>query len=125
MTGGVLRGRAQGNVFNLADATTTVEDQGSVMGKVHVYREHGDPHTSKPYMIMKHEVTTNLAPVLEGLASDYSPIKSKSPLLMSVEETIMFCRKNQRVLYLRIISGPSKAPYKKAVSKNDSVDCLC
>jgi hypothetical protein len=80
MTGGILCGRAHGNVFNFADATTTIEDQGPVMGKVHIYREHEDPNKSKPYMTMKHEVTTKLAPVLEGLASDYSPFKSKPPL---------------------------------------------
>jgi hypothetical protein len=87
MTGGILRGRAHGNVFNFADATTTIEDQGPVMGKVHVYREHEDPKMSKPYMTMKHEVTTNLAPVLEGLASNYSPIKSKPLFFMFFEET--------------------------------------
>ena len=78
MTGGILRGRALGNVFILADATTTVENQESVIGKVHVYVTHGDPHTSRPFMTMKHEVTTNLAPVLEDLAVIYSPIRSKS-----------------------------------------------
>jgi hypothetical protein len=82
MTGGILRGRAQGNVFNFADATTELQNQDSAMGKVYVYTTHGDPHTSKPYMTMKHEVTTDLAPVLEDLATRYSPVRSKFINLM-------------------------------------------
>ena len=82
MTGGILCGQALGNVFNFADATTTVENQESAIGEVHVYTTHEDPHTSKPYMMMKHEVTTNLAPVLEDLATRYSPVCSKLVILI-------------------------------------------
>jgi hypothetical protein len=79
MTGGVLRGRAHGNVFNFADADAQVEPatQDSIMGKVHVYKTHDEPSASKPYMTMKQEVTGNLGPVLTNLASLYSPVKSE------------------------------------------------
>lgn len=77
ITGGFIRGRAHGNVYNLADPIDFDQRLGRVMGKVHVYTSHGNPNNSDPYMSLKHEVTTSLAPVLKKLGNQYSPVKSK------------------------------------------------
>jgi len=78
MTGGILRGRAQGNVYNIADAMP--DDAiftGPVKGNVHIYNVHGNPDSMEPYMLVKHDVTPNIGPVLKKLAAQYSPVRSK------------------------------------------------
>ena len=77
MTGGFLRGQAHGNVYNFGDQMDVNQQLGCVMGKVHVYTTHGNPDNLSPYMSLKHEVTTCLAPVLKKLGKQYSPVKSK------------------------------------------------
>jgi hypothetical protein len=75
-TGGILRGRALGNVYNLADEISFDQQPGPVMGKVHIYTSLENPGDSNPHMSLKHEVTGTLAPVLEKLGTQYSPVKS-------------------------------------------------
>jgi hypothetical protein len=76
VTGGVLRGRAQGNVFNFADADEVMQQGlGPKVGKVQVYTSHADPIVAKPYMVFKHEVTHKLTPVLKTLGRKYSPVR--------------------------------------------------
>jgi len=76
-TGGILRGRAQGNVFNNADAELAL-DYGLErrVGRVQVYTAYADPTTVKPDMELKHEVTPKLTKVLKVLSRKYSPIRS-------------------------------------------------
>lgn len=74
VTGGVLRGRAYGNVFNHADAEMMF-DSDSRMGKVHVYMARVDPTLAKPDMVLKHKVTPKLKPILKALARGYSPVR--------------------------------------------------
>ncbi len=50
--------------------------QGKMMGKVHIYTTHGNPDDSNPYMMLKHEVTNHLGPILKKLGNSYSPVKS-------------------------------------------------
>ena len=71
-----MRGRAFGNVYNLADEMDFNQQPGRVMGKVHIYKSHGNPNDSAPHMSIRHEVTKSLAPVLEKLGTQYSPVKS-------------------------------------------------
>ena len=75
-TGGILRGKALGNVYNFGDPMDMDTRPGKVVGKVHVYTTHGNPEDSKPYMVLKHEVTNRLAPILQKLGNSYSPVKS-------------------------------------------------
>ena len=77
VTGGILRGRAYGNVYNHADAETMI-DLESRMGKIHVYTSQVDPTLTKPDMVFKHKVTSKLKPILKSLAQGYSPVRSKS-----------------------------------------------
>ena len=76
MTGGIVHGCAQGNVYNIADNLEVTELTGPVKGNIHVYNKHGDPDSIDPYMLVKHEVTPNIGAVLEKLASQYSPVHS-------------------------------------------------
>ena len=76
VTGGTLRGRAYGNVYNHADAETIFSSDSRV-GKVHVYTTRIDPTLAKPDMVLKHKVTPKLKPILKALARGYSPVHSK------------------------------------------------
>jgi hypothetical protein len=76
VTGGILRGRAYGNVFNHADADMKF-DLEPRMGKVQVYTARVDPTLTKPDMVLKHKVTHKLKPILKALARGYSPVRSK------------------------------------------------
>jgi hypothetical protein len=78
-TGGILRGRAHGNFFNMGDARDVDNSLGQAIGKVKVFRPGQDPALSKPQMTLKAKIGGNLGPVLDDLAIRYSPIKSKCP----------------------------------------------
>ena len=81
MTEGILRGRALGNVYNFGDRMDVDSQEGKIMGKVHVYTTSGNPNDSNPndsnpHMMLKHEVTNRLGPILKKLGNSYSPAKS-------------------------------------------------
>ena len=76
-TGGVLRGRAAGNVLNIADTASifTATDHGqAITGRVLVYENKTD---NEPAFTMKHLVTSDLRPILTRLAEKHPPIRSK------------------------------------------------
>src|ERR1700676_3008792 len=75
VTGGILHGRAQGNVFNNADADIAL-DPGfkHCVGQVQVYTTYADPAITKPHMELKHQVTPKLQQVLRVLSRKYSPV---------------------------------------------------
>ena len=77
VTGGILRGRAQGNVFNNADADPIL-DHGLKrhIGQVQVYTAYADLTIMKPHMELKHQVTPKLTQVLRVLSRKYSPVRS-------------------------------------------------
>jgi hypothetical protein len=75
-TGGVLRGRAYGNVFNRADGDEEIHVRPR-KGKVLVYQSPRDPITHKPDMSITSDVTPRLKPILKTLARGYSPVRSK------------------------------------------------
>lgn len=84
MTGGFTRGRALGNMFNVADAPEYEMDIDltlSIPGKVYIYESSSeladlDPKTVKPLRVLKTDVSRTIAPVLTKLAHKYSPIRS-------------------------------------------------
>jgi hypothetical protein len=75
--GGHFRGKAHGNIFNLGDAKDVFEDKAPMIGKVKIFRAGEDPSTTKPHMMLKAKIGSNLRPVLDQLAKHYSPVKSK------------------------------------------------
>ena len=80
-TGGHMRGRATGNVFNFADADDDDNPETPVlrMGKVHLYNSPGDSIEVKPFHILKVDVRFSMAPVLKSIAAKWSPIESMEP----------------------------------------------
>jgi hypothetical protein len=77
-TGGIFRGRALGNVFNVGDCKDDLESNiGSMVGKVKVFMAGEDPSTKKPQMTLKVKVGGDLAPVLDAVAKRFSPVKSE------------------------------------------------
>jgi hypothetical protein len=78
-TGGLFRGRALGNTFNMADAYDMDVDTGAplkAMGKVLLYTSRDQD--AEPAMTIKHETGYQLPPVLIKLARKFSPIRSES-----------------------------------------------
>ena len=59
-----MHGRALGNVYNFGDQMDVDSQQGKMMGKVHIYMTHGNLENLNPYMMLKHEVTNHLGPIL-------------------------------------------------------------
>jgi len=74
-SGGILRGRAIGNVFNQADASDIHGGLYPVKGSVHVYKGCVDPTQNKPNMVVKADVTPNLVDVVKKMARSYSPVR--------------------------------------------------
>jgi hypothetical protein len=125
-TGGFLRSRALGNVYNLADE---MEIDGKLegsqirqAGKVHVYTSHCHPSDSKPYLSLKHPVTKSLAPVLEKLGIQYSPVKSKCIIISKYHSFDQNLELNQRVFVYEDDMWAVKGRYDAAVKEDDEID---
>lgn len=84
-SGGIIRGRAFGNVFNFADTSDLQMDLDitlAIPGKVYLYESVSDsvtldPTKVKPKRIIKTDVSRTLEPVLTKLSRKYSPIRSE------------------------------------------------
>ena len=75
-TGGIICGQALGNVYNFGDSMDIDNEHSKVVGNVQIYTTHGNLEEVKPYMMLKHEVTNRIAPILQKLGNSYSPVKS-------------------------------------------------
>ena len=76
ITGGVMRHRADGNVFNFADADVISNARTPVTGKIHLYTSPVNPTTNQPNMSLNHAVVPALTPILSDLAERFSPVRS-------------------------------------------------
>jgi len=82
-SGGILRGKAFGNVFNHADLSDIFQDSmGAIKGRVFVYLSNHDPasfdfETSRPSFFFKHDVTATVSPLLQEMGRRYEPVASK------------------------------------------------
>jgi len=122
-TGGLLRGRALGNVFNFGDHMNVDHQISKVVGTVHIYTTHGDPELLKPYMMLKHEVTNGIAPILKKLGSSYSPVKSLFFKFLSPLSTLMLSlEQNQRVFVYEDNIWSVRGRYEAAIEENEAVD---
>jgi hypothetical protein len=81
LIGGIIRGKATGNTFNMADLSPIKEHKlSSLMGKVKLYISSGNPElldilAMRPAMVAEAPVSETIQPVLEALAENYSPVK--------------------------------------------------
>lgn len=80
VTGGILRGRAMGNVLNQSDAPDILVDEViPSKGLVRLYSDLShQPFSHKPTITMKTETKPTLGPILQKLGRNYSPVRSKS-----------------------------------------------
>ncbi|KAF8344787.1 hypothetical protein F5887DRAFT_865119, partial [Amanita rubescens] len=85
-TGGIFRGRAHGNVFNIGDAKEVFEVDSPKTGKLKLFKAGQDPSSHKPHMTVNVKVGAKLAPVLNELAKRFSPIKNKNKRIFVYEE---------------------------------------
>ena len=94
ISGGILWGRAQGNVFNFADVTDIL-DQGprqrmTSRGRVYVYTSSSNPTTLDPELMklmatVKVTTSQTIAPMLQQVTCRFSPVHSKYTLRYYVE----------------------------------------
>lgn len=83
LIGGIIRGKAMGNVFNAADMSPVKEFRHqlpSSMGKVKLYISGANPELlditkMRPAMTAEAPLSGTIQPVLEALADHYSPVK--------------------------------------------------
>jgi len=109
--GGILRGNARGNVFNLADASeqATSVDLGTRRGTVGLYFSDENPRNvtiGQPSMTLKINVQLTLKPVLNAVEKKYPAIKGENYLLYYIY--ICFLMLLQMMLYcvsLKMIAG--------------------
>jgi hypothetical protein len=123
VTGGILRGRAHGNVFNNADADYMAGYGHGLecrMGRVQVYTMHADPSIVKPDMELKHEVTPKLTKVLKVLARKYSPVRSMvSSFSIGRSLSLILLDENQRVFLYENSVWNVKGRYETAMEDDD------
>ena len=79
--GGMLRGKAIGNVFNLGDTQEMLQEPISVKGTLKVYTTLVASASQKPTMILKVNAFPTMAPLLKKLSSHYPTVKSKFNIL--------------------------------------------
>ena len=86
LIGGIIQGKAMGNVFNVADMSPVKEfmhQLPSGMGKVKLYISSANPEflditKMHPAMTAEAAISDTIQPVLEALADRYSPVKGMS-----------------------------------------------
>lgn len=120
VTGGIIRGRAYGNVFNHADAEMMFRSEPR-MGKIHIYTQHVDPTLTKPNMVLKHKVTPKLKPILMTLGHQYSPVCSKLFIFLMDYLIMFFVDDNQRVFVHEDDMWTVKGRYEHALEDDDDV----
>ena len=93
ISGGILRGRAHGNVFNFADVTDVLKQDPDYRmaskGKVYIYSSSSNPTALSPEMMkpmatVKVITSETIAPMLQQVTHRFSPVRSKYSLLYYV-----------------------------------------
>ena len=83
VVGGIARGCALGNFFNLADASdAALDDLGPTMGKVYLYFCNVDPGqldlaSVKPSGTINCAISPTVGPILKRVARKFSPIRGE------------------------------------------------
>ena len=128
VTGGILRGRAQGNVFNNADVDLADYGLEHRIGRVQVYTAYADPTLVKPDMELKHEVTPKLTKVLRVLSRKYSPVRSmvsSSYLDMLDFDMLFFLDENHRIFLHENSVWNIKGRYETAIEDDEDAVWTC
>ena len=112
-TGGILCGRAHGNVFNHADGPDPVF-VGPHTGKVFIYQSPQVPEPKKSETSIKCEVTPQTKPVLKALARRDSPVSSKSYFSIYVQQNdfILYQSSIKGYMFMKMVIGLPKVVMK-------------
>ena len=81
-TGGLFQGRAYGNNLNIADLADQDHSLIPIIGKAYIYTTANDPITwdftkMKHQFVIKLQVTSSLATILNEIGDRHSPVQSK------------------------------------------------
>ena len=128
LTGGIIRGKAMGNVFNAADMLPLKEFRHqlpSAMGKVKIYLssanpEHLDITKMRPAMTAEATISDTIQPVLEALADSYSPVKGMS-FYQNLNIYLLSLDKKQRIYVHDNGYWMVKGHFEKAVAKDSKI----
>lgn len=120
--GGIIRGRAIGNIFNHGDAQDLPSQPIVVKGTLKVYTSlQAPPSQVKPTMILKVIPFPTLAPVLKKLSSHYPTVKSKSDILCIIVIHRLLAN-NQYIYVSESDLWCSKGQYAASVEDDDEIE---
>ena len=128
LTGGIIWGKAMGNVFNAADMLPLKEFRHqlpSAMGKVKIYLssanpEHLDITKMRPAMTAEATISDTIQPVLEALADSYSPVKGMS-FYQNLNIYLLSLDKKQHIYVHDNGYWMVKGCFEKAVAKDSKI----
>ena len=108
-SGGILHGRVQGNIFNLADVKDVLE-QGpghgvALRGRVYVFSSPLnpttlDPEVMKPMATIKVVTSKTIVPMLQHVSRRFSPVRSKYTALYAKMLILVFVLENNHHIYI-------------------------
>lgn len=132
ISGGVIRGRALGNVFNLGDASDLQMDLDfmlAVLGKVYIYDSASDvanldPTKVKPQWVLKADVSRTIMPILTKLGRKYSPIRSELNFFFIVFISINTPESNFRIHTYEDHEWIMKGKYDAAIEDDDEISWM-
>lgn len=76
-TGGTIRGKALGNVFNIGDSEDALDIGLVSVGRVKFFKLKDNPSTANPSMSLKVKIGGDMASMLGQISKRYSPIESE------------------------------------------------
>ena len=131
-SGGILHGRAQGNIFNLADVKDVLE-QGpghgvALRGRVYVFSSPLnpttlDPEVMKPMATIKVVTLETIAPMLQQVSCQFSPVHSKYTTLYVKMLILIFVLENNHHIYVLENSvWDLKGRFNMVVKDDDDID---
>ncbi len=121
--GGHMRGRAHGNVFNLADGQEGAHDYATQMGKVHLYTDigaHSRGDSSRNFTI---PINFSLKPILQSLAKKWPPVESTHLCLAYSKHNLLISYAEENP-YISVLEGQewiTKGPYNTALEFDEDV----
>ena len=84
-TGGIIRGKAHGNVLSLADAPEVLGDKLKLPeGEVRVFTSLVDPTDVKATLVVKATTDTSLIVILKQMRKKYCPMEGKYSTLIFI-----------------------------------------
>jgi hypothetical protein len=128
LIGGIIRGKATGNIFNVADMPPIKESRHrlpSGMGKVKLYISSANPELlditkMHPTMTAEAPISDTIQPVLEALADNFSPVQGMC-FYQDLDIYLLFLDKKQRIYVHDNGYWMVKGRFEKALAKDSKI----